>query len=82
MENLIIGFLTGIIIFAIIWQFFLKSRQDENKPDDTETKIDLARKEAFSFVDRDPDLEDTQNQPLKNAVQRLLGKHLPLIDII
>ena len=44
--------------------------------------LDLARKEAFSLVDRDPHLEDPQNQPLKNAVQRLLGKHLPLMDII
>ena len=44
--------------------------------------LDLARKEAFGLVDRDPHLEDPQNQPLKNAVQRLLGKHLPLMDTI
>ena len=45
MENLIIGFLGGVVIFGIIWQFFLKNKQDENKIDDTEIKIDLARKE-------------------------------------
>jgi len=44
--------------------------------------LDLARKEAFSLVDHDPHLKNPQNQPLKNAVQRLLGKHLPLMDII
>ena len=44
--------------------------------------LDLARKEAFSLVDSDPHLEDPENQALKNAVQRLLGKHLPLMDII
>ena len=44
--------------------------------------LDLARKEAFNLVDRDPHLEDPKNQPLKNAVQRLLGKHLPLMDTI
>ena len=44
--------------------------------------LDLARKEAFSLVDSDPHLEDPQNKALKNAVQRLLGKHLPLMDII
>ncbi len=44
--------------------------------------LDLARKEAFSLVDRDPHLEDPKNQPLKSAVQRLLGDHLSLMDII
>ena len=44
--------------------------------------LDLARKEAFNLVDRDLHLEEPQNQPLKNAVKRLLGKHLPLMDII
>ena len=44
--------------------------------------LDLARKEAFNLVDLDPNLEDPKNQPLKNAVQGLLGKHLPLINII
>ena len=44
--------------------------------------LDLARKEAFSLVDSDPHLEDPKNQALKNAVQRLLGKQLPLMDII
>ena len=45
MENLIIGFLCGVVVFGIIWQFFLKNKKDENKIDDTEIKIDLARKE-------------------------------------
>lgn len=44
--------------------------------------LDVARKEAFALVDQDPHLEDPANQPLKNAVQRLLGKHLPLMEII
>ncbi|MBT6717234.1 MAG: ATP-dependent DNA helicase RecG [Nitrospina sp.] len=44
--------------------------------------LDVARKEAFALIDRDPNLEAPENQPLKNAVHRLLGKHLPLMDII
>lgn len=44
--------------------------------------LDIARKEAFALIDRDPNLDNPANQPLKNAVQRLLGKHLPLMDII
>ncbi len=46
MENLIIGFLAGLVIFAILWHFVLKNKQDENKTDDTELKIDLAKKET------------------------------------
>jgi len=41
MENLIIGFVAGLVIFALLWQFVLK-----NKVDDTELKIDLAKKET------------------------------------
>ena len=44
--------------------------------------LDVARKEAFSLIDRDPNLENPANQPLKNTVHRLLGKHLPLMEII
>ena len=44
--------------------------------------LDVARKEAFALVDRDPNLKEVENQPLKNAVHRLLGKHLPLMEII
>ena len=44
--------------------------------------LDVARKEAFALIDRDPNLEDSENQPLKNIVHRLLGKHLPLMEII
>lgn len=44
--------------------------------------LDLARREAFALVDRDPNLENPENQPLKNAVQRLLGKRLPLVETI
>ena len=44
--------------------------------------LDLARKEAFALIDRDPNLENPANQPLKNTVHRLLGKHLPLMEII
>ena len=46
MENLIIGFLAGLVIFGLFWQFFLKNKQDENKTDDTELKIDLAKRET------------------------------------
>ena len=46
MENLIIGFLAGLVIFAILWHFVLKNKQDENKTDDTELKIDLAKRET------------------------------------
>ena len=31
MENLIIGFLAGLVIFALFWHFVLKNKQDENK---------------------------------------------------
>ena len=44
--------------------------------------LDEARKEAFALIDRDPNLENPENQPLKNTVHRLLGKHLPLMEII
>ena len=46
MENLIIGFLAGLVIFGLLWQFVLKNKKDENKADDTELKIDLGKKEA------------------------------------
>jgi ATP-dependent DNA helicase RecG len=44
--------------------------------------LDVARKEAFALIDRDPNLEDPAHQLLKNTVHRLLGKHLPLMEII
>ena len=44
--------------------------------------LDVARKEAFALIDGDPKLENPANQPLKNTVHRLLGKHLPLMEII
>ena len=44
--------------------------------------LDMARKEAFALIDRDPNLEDPAHQLLKKAVHRLLGKHLPLMEII
>ena len=46
MENLIIGFLTGLVIFGLFWQFILKNKTDQNKVDDTELKIDLGKKEV------------------------------------
>ena len=46
MENLIIGFLAGLVIFGLLWQFVLKNKKDENIVDDTELKIDLAKKET------------------------------------
>ena len=46
MENLIIGFLAGLVIFGLLWLFVLKNKKDENKVDDTELKIDLGKKEA------------------------------------
>ena len=46
MENLIIGFLVGLVIFGLLWQFVLKIKGVENKVDDTELKINLATKEA------------------------------------
>ena len=46
MENLIIGFIVGLVIFYLFWQFVLKNKKDENKVDDTELKIDLAKKET------------------------------------
>ena len=44
--------------------------------------LDIARKEAFALIDRDPNLKDSAPQPLKNAVQRLLGHHLSLMETI
>ena len=44
--------------------------------------LDIARKEAFALIDRDPNLEDPAHQLLKKTVHRLLGKHLPLMEII
>ena len=44
--------------------------------------LDVARKEAFALIDRDPNLENPANQPLKNTIHRLLGKHLQLMEII
>ncbi|MEC9424025.1 MAG: helicase-related protein, partial [Nitrospinota bacterium] len=44
--------------------------------------LGIARKEAFSLIDRDPTLKDPANQPLKSAVQRIIGKYLPLMEII
>jgi ATP-dependent DNA helicase RecG len=44
--------------------------------------LGIARKEAFSLVDRDPTLKDPANQPLKNAVHRIIGQYLPLMEII
>ena len=46
MENLIIGFVVGLIIFGLLWLFVLKNKKDEDKIDDTELKIDLAKKET------------------------------------
>ena len=46
MENLIIGLLAGLIIFGLFWQFILKNKRDENIVDDTELKIDLAKRET------------------------------------
>ena len=46
MENLIIGFLAGLVIFGLLWQFVLKNKRDENIVDDTELKIDLAKRET------------------------------------
>ena len=44
MENLIIGFLAGLVIFGLFWQFVLKNKKDENIADDLELKIDSAKK--------------------------------------
>ncbi len=44
--------------------------------------LGIARKEAFSLIDHDPTLKDPANQPLKNAVERIIGRHLPLMEII
>ena len=46
MENLIIGFLAGLVIFGLLWQFVLKNKRDKNIVDDTELKIDLAKRET------------------------------------
>ncbi|MDG1928131.1 MAG: ATP-dependent DNA helicase RecG, partial [Nitrospinaceae bacterium] len=44
--------------------------------------LSVARKEAFALIDQDPNLENPANQPLKNAVQRLFGNNLSLMETI
>jgi len=61
MENLIIGFVAGLVIFALIWQFVLKNKRDENTVDDTELKIDLAKKETELKAAEDAK-QDLKNQ--------------------
>ena len=69
MENLIIGFLAGLVIFGLFWQFFLKNKQDENKTDDTELKIDLAKRETLN-----------QSSYLANFLIKELKKNMRLLQ--
>ena len=72
MENLIIGFLGGVVVFGIFWQFFLKNKQDENKIDDTEIKIDLARKEEeLKAAEKAKDSLQEQLTKKENEVTKL-----------
>jgi len=44
--------------------------------------LELARKEAFAFLDRDPRLENPEHQNLKHTMQAYLGDKLNLLNII
>ena len=75
MENLIIGFFAGIIICGAIWQFFLRKKQDENKTDDTELKIELAKSQVEVKAGEDAKQELTsQLEEKKSEVKELYIK--------
>ena len=75
MENLIIGFFAGIIICGAVWQFFLRNRKDEDKTDDTELKVELARSQAEVKAGEDAKQELTnQLDDKKEEVKELYKK--------
>ena len=69
MENLIIGFLAGLVIFGFLWQFVLKNKRDENKADETELKINFATKEAeLKAAKEAQEKAEEELKKLKNTV--------------
>ena len=75
MENLIIGFFAGIIICGAVWQFFLRNKKDEDKTDDTELKVELARSQAEVKAGEDAKQELTnQLDDKKEEVKELYKK--------
>ena len=44
--------------------------------------LEIARKEAFHLINRDPNLAASEHQPLKKALQCFLGEHIELMQII
>jgi ATP-dependent DNA helicase RecG len=44
--------------------------------------LEIARKEAFRLIDRDPDLTAPKHQALNKALHRFLGDYLELMEII
>ena len=44
--------------------------------------LEIARKEAFRLIDKDPGLTAPEHQPLNKALHRFLGDYLELMEII
>jgi ATP-dependent DNA helicase RecG len=44
--------------------------------------LEVARKEAFNIIDRDPSLTSPEHEPLNKALHRFLGDYLELMEII
>lgn len=44
--------------------------------------LEIARKEAFHLINRDPGLTDQKHQRLKKALQRFLGNYMELMEVI
>ncbi|MFQ5671679.1 MAG: ATP-dependent DNA helicase RecG [Nitrospinales bacterium] len=44
--------------------------------------LEVARKEAFALIERDPNLQDHGNHKLKDDFRRFMGNRLDLMDII
>ena len=52
MENLIIGFLVGVVVFGIIWQFFLKNKQAEIDLAKSQVEIKAGEESKQELVDQ------------------------------
>ena len=50
--NLIIGFLVGVVVFGIIWQFFLKNKQAEIDLAKSQVEIKAGEESKQELVDQ------------------------------
>lgn len=44
--------------------------------------LETARKEAFHFIESDPNISEPKHQPLKKALKRFFGNHMQLMEVI